>query len=426
MKKYYFLLAIISLCTFFNLKAQIPTYQMSNQTVTGICFGVFTDSNAGDLMTGGAGNYGNNENFLITFCSNNSQPITFVFSSLNIKSGDHFIIYDGPDTLSPLLNDFSNYNPGASFNVTSSGTCLTFWFTSDNSGEMFAPNGNWAAFFQCGTYNPGVAALDACADAPSICDFSGYFGNTSSSYTDDQPGNMCESCGLFEGSLENNSWLQFVADNDTVVFTITLLSCSNNIGIQFGVYSGSNCNNFTLMTPVDWTDVDAPITPGSVSTIVATGLVPGQVYYIMIDGNAGDDCQYIIQAQSGMQFGGTITSDQTICAGDTATIQTTLSGNALFSWSSTPTDPSLAGQEHNANISVTPTTTTTYIITSQDASICSNDTLYSTVTVYPAPVATIIAEPLIAHADEAITFTGSTGNGINQWIWNFNYPDGIY
>jgi len=399
---------------------------MSNQTVSGICLGTFTDSNAGDLVTGGAGNYGNNENFIMTFCSNNAQLITVIFSYLNIGAGDHFRIYDGPDTLSPLITDISSYNP-VNYYVSSSGNCLTFWFTSDGSGAMFSPNGNWAAFFQCGNYDASNAASDACADAPSICDFSNYFGNTSNYYTPDYPGNMCTACSLFDGSIENNSWVTFVANNDTASFTVNLLSCTNNQGIQFGVYQGINCSNFSLMTPLSWTAPGTcPIPPGSSYTITATGLLSGQMYYIMIDGFAGDNCQYIIQAQSGMQFGGTITPDQSICAGDTATIQATLSGNASFTWTSSPTDPSLAGQEHNANISVSPTTTTTYMLTSQDASICSNDTLYSTVTVFPAPVATITADPVVTNVDAAISFTGSTGNGINQWTWNFNYPDGIF
>jgi gliding motility-associated-like protein len=251
---------------------------------------------------------------------------------------------------------------------------------------LFAANGNWSAYFACGIVTPPVVAADACANAPTICNLDGYFGNTSSSYTADEPGNMCESCGLFEGTLENNSWLQFVANNDTVVFTITLLTCSNNIGIQFGVYSGTNCNNFTLMTPVEWTDVDAPITPGSVSTIVATGLIPGQLYYIMIDGNAGDDCQYIINGLSGIQLGASITPNQTICQGESATIQINVDASIPITWISNPPDPGLAGQENNTTITVSPASSTTYSVHVQNTTgFCSMDTtLVSAVTVLPA------------------------------------------
>lgn len=362
--------------------AQLPSYQMSDQTVTGVCTGTFTDSNVGIGLTSGC--YGNDENYTMTFCSGSGDPITFIFSLIDIGSGDNFMIYDGPNTSSPLLYDFSNTNPG-SITIVSTGTCLTFTFTSDASGGLFSPNGDWAAYFECGLVNPPEVASDDCANAPTICDLDGYFGNTSSSYTADEPGNMCQSCGLFAGSLENNSWLQFVANNDTVVFTITLLSCSDDIGIQFGVYSGSNCDNFVLMTPVEWTDVDAPITPGTVSTIVATGLVPGQVYYIMIDGNAGDDCQYIINGLSGIQLGVSITPDQTICPGESATIQLNADASIPITWTSSPTDPGLAGQENNHTITVTPSSSTVYSVYVQStAGFCSVDTtLTSTVTVLP-------------------------------------------
>lgn len=383
MKKQIFLFAAFFLI-WANLFAQIPTYQMSTQTVTGICTGAFTDSGAGTLTAGGIGNYANNENFTMTFCSGTSEPLTFIFSLLNIESGDHLLIYDGPNTSSPLLYDFSNTNPG-SLNITSSGTCFTFVFTSDGSGNLLSSNGGWSAGFVCGTVNPNDIAADECANAPSICDLEGYFGNTSSSYTPDEPGNMCQSCGLFGGSLENNSWMKFIPNNDTVIFTISLLTCSDNIGIQFGVYSGTNCDNFVLMTPTTWTSSSAPITPGTVSTIVATGLIPGQVYYIMIDGNAGDDCQYIINAQSGIQMAASISPDQSICPGESANVVITTNGSIPVLWSSNPPDPGLVGQEHNPSITVTPSATTIYSVFVQDsAGFCNVDTtLYTTVTVLP-------------------------------------------
>jgi len=382
MKKYIFLFATFFLIEI-NLFAQIPTYQMSDQTVTGICTGIFTDSDAGTGLFD-PNSYGNNESFIITFCSGSSEPMTFIFSSLDIGSGDHLVVFDGPNTSSPILYDLSNTNPG-SLTIISTGTCLTFWFTSDGSGSLLTPNGNWAAYFECGLINPPEVAADDCVNAPTICNLDGYFGNTSSSYTPDEPGNMCQSCGLFGGSLENNSWLNFIPNNDTVIFTITLLTCSDDIGIQFGVYSGTNCNNFVLMTPATWTSSSAPITPGSVSTIVATNLIPGQVYYIMIDGNAGDDCQYIINAQSGIQMGATISPDQSICPGESATVEIATSSSIPVTWTSNPIDPDLVGQEHNTSITVSPTATTIYAVYVQDsAGFCTIDsTLYTTVTVLP-------------------------------------------
>lgn len=381
MKRYLFPIILFVLVST-QVSAQVPVYPMSNQTVSGICTGAFTDSNVGVSLW--AGTYGNNESFTMTFCSGSAQPITFIFSSLNITAGDHLMIYDGPNTSSTLLYDLTNTNPGA-LTITSSGSCFTFVFTSDGSGGLFESNGDWSAGFTCGTVDPADIASDACADAPSICDLEGYFGNTSASYTPDEPGNMCQSCGLFGGSLENNSWLKFIPNNDTVIFTITLLTCSDGVGIQFGVYSGTNCNNFVLMTDPNWTSSSSPISPGTVSTIIATGLTPGQVYYIMIDGNGGDDCQYVINAQSGIALGAGVSDDQTICPGESATITLSTASSIPVTWSSNPADPSLVGQEHNTNITVSPTTTTTYsVYVSDTAGFCAVDTtLYTMVTVLP-------------------------------------------
>ncbi|MBU1719595.1 MAG: T9SS type A sorting domain-containing protein [Bacteroidetes bacterium] len=317
-----------------GLNAQI--FNMQDTLITGICSGTFLDSDADSLLPGNA--YANNEDFTMTFCSGSTEPITFFFGELDINSGDHLMIYDGPTTGSTLLMDVSNSNL-SSVVITSSGTCITFHFTSDDSGSMPSPNGNWSATIFCGDIpecnpNAQATASDNCADAPTICDMSGYCGNTSSSYTPDTPGNMCQACGLFGGSLENNSWLKFVPDNDMAIFTIFVPSCTDNTGIQFGVYSSTGCDNFVLMTDASWTSSSAPISPGSTSTIFVTGLTPGQVYYIMIDGNAGDDCDYIIQAVSGLtpDFDLNLGADTTLCADQYLIVTATFDTSSVVDW----------------------------------------------------------------------------------------------
>jgi gliding motility-associated-like protein len=208
----------------------------------------------------------------------------------------------------------------------------------------------------CGT-NP--AAGDYCSTATSICNLDGYCGNTSSTYTNTVSASNTEDENdaplgtIFCGSIENNSWLSFVAGATTASFDIWPSNCSAGYGVQMEVFSTTDCYNFT--------SVSTCYNPASVTngTVSATGLTVGQTYYIMIDGNSGDVCDYIIGAASGVATNPAITADQTICSGQTTTIDIT-NGGGGYSWTAAPADPSLSGQTTLASVSVHPAQTTTY------------------------------------------------------------------
>jgi len=137
---------IVFIALFFNsvFSASSQTYRidtLNGQTIN-TCSGTFYDS-------GGPGAfYSDNENDTVTFCSDNGQPISLNFTTFEVRIGDTLWIYDGPDTGSPLLGGYTG--EGATFNVTSSGTCLTFVFISD-------PNFNragWVGDISCGACFP--------------------------------------------------------------------------------------------------------------------------------------------------------------------------------------------------------------------------------------------------------------------------------
>lgn len=68
-------------------------------------------------------------------------------------------------------------------------------------------------------------------------------------------------------------------------------------------------------------------------------------------------------------------------------------GAVNYHWNSSPVDPSLAGQQNNANATVTPGITTVYMATGTDANGCSN-TDTAVVTVHPVlPIVIFSAEP---------------------------------
>ena len=156
------LLSIIAFFLFaFSLKAQV--FNMGNLgTVTNACGGTFYDSG------GLAGQYGNSQNFTATFCAPAGQYISFDFTSFNTANAQDFLdIYDGPDINAPLLGSFDGTNsPGL---VTSTlGGCLTFVFSSNNSGQA----AGWVANITCNVTPPGTG--DDCIAALPFCNSNTY------------------------------------------------------------------------------------------------------------------------------------------------------------------------------------------------------------------------------------------------------------
>ncbi|MDQ3110025.1 MAG: T9SS type A sorting domain-containing protein [Bacteroidota bacterium] len=126
-----------ALLVIFTISAQAQTYNMSTTTVT-TCSGTFYDAG------GSAGNYGNNENYTMTFTSSTGDRISFAFSTLSVEACcDRLYIYDGPTSAYPLIGSYAT-NPGT---IVSSGASLTFRFTSNNN----TTGAGWAANISCTT-----------------------------------------------------------------------------------------------------------------------------------------------------------------------------------------------------------------------------------------------------------------------------------
>ncbi|MCA6362702.1 MAG: T9SS type A sorting domain-containing protein [Bacteroidetes bacterium] len=117
---------ITSLITLLLVATSVAqTYNMSNTTVT-TCSGTFYDSG------GAAGNYSNSQNLTMTFSSGSSARVSVSFNSFATETNNDFLwVYDGPSTAYPLIATYSgSTSPGT---ITSTGSSLTFRFTSDGS-----------------------------------------------------------------------------------------------------------------------------------------------------------------------------------------------------------------------------------------------------------------------------------------------------
>lgn len=320
-----------------------------NGLIISTCSGHFYDSG------GSGGGYANNENYSVTFCSASGLPLKFDFSSsgnldLNGANGDTLFFYDGMTATGTPIAILTSADDVAftQLMINTFSTCVTIVWKSDGS----VTDGGWDAVITCGAAPSclsNIPAADIFGQATTICNIDDYCGTTASYYGEDGPfnffgGGNCPTPddGLFAGTIENNSWLKFQALSTTATFNFNVPTGGGCVsGIQVGVYAFNESTHlFSLKSPCALTD-------GSHSgsfTVTASSLTPGEMYYVMIDGNAGDQCDYTLGVSTGVAI---INAgpDQSVC-GSSATLNATstlntgtwsvLSGTGTFADANNP------------------------------------------------------------------------------------------
>lgn len=271
---------------------------------------------------------------------------------------------------------------------------------------------------------------DDCANALYICDINGYSASTSASYTADHPDNMrgnaeqndppvytytpgTNTGGIFgqggpwgtgapafDVRIDNNSWIKFTASSTTATLNVSIYDCwvgnYPSGGIQMQIFSGNNCTNFVPVSNFEESSTGF--------TITANNLTIGNDYYLMVDGYAGDICNYTITANSGVQFPD-IADVPPICEGESVTLSAP-PGATSYLWAH---DGSTT-----QTVTVTPSTTQTYYC--EVTGLCDyKQTLDVTVTVNPNPTVSITNGSNISICNgESVTLT-ATGASTYSW-----------
>ncbi len=259
-------------------------------------------------------------------------------------------------------------------------------------------------------------AGDDCVAATAVCNFSGYCGNTSSSYNADEwPELTAEFCG----TLENNSFITFVASATSATFNVWVSNSANGDGIQMMFYDGG-CGSGAVTSYGCYGQIQPSPYP---SLITATGLTIGNTYFLMFDGYAGDVCDYSISPLSGVNIldvatsvgGGTgNSSSATICIGESIDL-TASGGSGTYNWTGIGLNSTTG-----STVTATPLVTTVYSVTSSDPSgncpITKDFTVNVTLTPNPPIVATpvtlcqnAIAPPLTATGTDLLWYNVLTG-----------------
>lgn len=354
--------------------------------------------------------YDSNENYVVTISNPSGQKIRIRTEYIILADkGDVLSFYDGPDTLHPLMASYNNALLNNELIVSHSDKItISFKSNAHTVSRGFRLRVDQANLKGYALASPNsclnaTPAADACVNAPLICNLNGYCGNTSGQYTADNtniPG--------FCGSIENNSWLSFIASSTSAQFQFTSAGCqSSGSGIQALIYASSNCSNFTQVSNC----VSQGSSSGSFTITTNTALVPGVKYYIMVDGYAGNVCNYSVTAQAGVATNPQITANPTqVCPGSSTQLASSIASTS-YSW--TASDGTVL--PNTATITVNPTSTTTYTL-EVGPSGCSptGGTAVQTITVTNTLPPPVISAPN-ACTGNVVTLSSLTNGGTYNW-----------
>ncbi len=152
---------IISATIVFGQNLTINLDASTHNTQKAVCGYWFYDDG------GPSGNYSNNQDRWITFYSTDPTytHVKIEFASIDLAAGDTLIIYDGPNTSSPVLIKYSQANPLTPANsavqatVNNAGGRLTVRFKSDATGNAAGWNAAIGCIKMCQRITPVLDSI---------------------------------------------------------------------------------------------------------------------------------------------------------------------------------------------------------------------------------------------------------------------------
>ena len=124
----------------------------------------------------------------------------------------------------------------------------------------------------------GTASAIICEQVCISCNFNGFVGSTE--------GYPSGPATAFCGTVENAQWMGFIAGAVEATFTVTPSDCSNGNGVQIALYK--DCTQ-----PPIACDKGEEM-GGNKPVSITVPLTPGHNYFLLIDGYAGDQCDFSV------------------------------------------------------------------------------------------------------------------------------------
>ncbi|MFN0214265.1 MAG: hypothetical protein ACKVT2_08415, partial [Saprospiraceae bacterium] len=170
----------------------------------------------------------------------------------------------------------------------------------------------------CANFNLPAPIADSCNQAPLLCgSFLEGYCSTNAGLTADQPGFATNSIPNFE----KNGWLRITPCSDSIAIDFQVSECQVGNELRFSLLEG-DCDTMTLHS-------FAAAEDGSIAHLNASGLTPGAIYFIAVDGINNAECKFQVHVEQGIGTAapGPVTCDCTnnsvagpvdICPGDIA------------------------------------------------------------------------------------------------------------
>ena len=131
-----------------------------------------------------------------------------------------------------------------------------------------------------------------CHTACIICDIDGFTGINSGISEGEAPPDFCTFI------VHNARWIAFIAGSTYLKIKLSVSNCLYDHGLEIAIYKSLNCQTYQKVSNC-W-GAGSPVSNNSSATVES--LVPltvGQYYYIVIDGNAGDVCNWTLEVVEG-------------------------------------------------------------------------------------------------------------------------------
>ena len=265
----------------------LTEYKMSSGTVT-TCSGVFTDSG------GPNGNYSNNEDKTMTFCSGGSDFVTVSFMKygFSLASGDTLFAYDGPDASYPIIGAYCGNSLPEDIS-SQTGSCITFRFKSDLTNV----SSGWRALLGCSSTPLINGDFKMMSGIRYTCGGTFYdSGGSSGNYKNDEENTMTfvshDNKRLkfdFQSFSTESADKLYIYDGPTVNYPL------------IGVYSGSTSPGIVQSTGNSLTfkfkSDNSVVSSGWAAAISCT--TPVLPVYNLIDGTTNNTCEGVFYDSGG-------------------------------------------------------------------------------------------------------------------------------
>ncbi len=278
-------------------------------------------------------------------------------------------------------------------------------------------------YSECG--NP--VAHDYCANAPSpsLCEIDGFTATTENFTAGND--SIEALTNLFCGPhtlTHDNMWIKFVADGNHLSFKVDInycqgiAGCIDGSGIQLAIVETDCISNFNSIACLNC-DASVPL---------SADVIPGNTYYLMIDGCCGDICEFVINVLEGVA-GTHINIDipeESICTeDDTKTLvanMTPVDGDYSYHWHTT--NGEILSDTSKQSILVQGKGE--YFVDVHENITCCDESQFIDLGVDPrAPITSVLPPETITCKKPTVSLNG-TFQGVNGEAYTQNWydPDG--